>query len=118
MAALLTTLETEMSTKAVDQGQVSAEQITQIFSKVYESVGAPEKTEKTDEIDIKVAYQFIKHLEGREMFHKELKPCERYKWANLLMMLPYSKRSFKVFQKILAEFDAFLTKPLLKILGI
>lgn len=99
----------------VDQGQVSAEQITQIVSKVYESVGAPEKT---DEIDSEVAYSYIRYLESREMFRKKLIPCERRKWADYLILLPYSKRSPEYSKKILADLDAFLTKPLLEILEI
>ena len=115
MAALLTTLETEISTKAVDQGQVSAEQITQIVSKVYESVGAPEKT---DEIESDIAYRYIQYLESREMFRKKLIPCERRKWADYLILLTHSEGSPECFKRILGEFNVSLTKPLLKILGI
>ena len=74
--------------------------------------------ENIDEIDIEVAYQFIKHLENNRMFHEELKACERHKWANCLIMLPYSKRSPECGKKILADLNALLKKPLLEILEI
>ena len=115
ITVLLTTLETEMSTKAVDQGHVLADQITKIVSKVHQSVGAQETT---DEIESDVAYRYIQYLEDRGVLHKELMPCERRKWADFLMMLPYSKRSPEYSKKILADLDAFLRKPLLEILGI
>ena len=119
---LLTTLETEMSTAAVDQDlaeqtvdQDLADQIEKIISKVHRTLNVPENI---DEIDIEVAYQFIKHLENNRMFHEELKASERHKWANCLIMLSYSKRSPEVFKAILADLNALLTKPLLEILGI
>ena len=113
IAVLLTILETEMSTKIVDQDL--AEQIAKIVNKVCQSVGAPETT---DEISSEVAYRYIQYLEDREMFSEELIACERHKWADFLMMLPYSKISLKVFEDILTNLNAFLTKPLLEILGI
>ena len=122
---LLTTLETEMSTTAVDQDQVlaeqiaqivvSAEQIAQIAGKVHEAVRVPKTT---GGISSEVAYQFIKHLENNKMFRKELMACERCKWADYLMLLTHSKGSTKCGKKILAEFNVFLTEPLLEILGI
>ena len=131
---LLTTLETEMSTTAVDQDQVlaeqtvdqdlaeqiaqivvSAEQIAQIAGKVHEAVRAPKTT---GGISSEVAYQFIKHLENNQMFRKELMACERCKWADYLILLTHSKGSTECGKKILAEFNVFLTEPLLKILGI
>ena len=111
---LLTTLETEMSTKTVDQG-LFVQQIAQIVSKVHESVGA---AEKKDGIATEVAYQFIKHLENNRMFREKLIACERHKWADFLMMLPYSKIRLKVFEDTLTNLNAFLTKPLLEILEI
>ena len=101
-----------MSTKAVDQDQVLADQITNIVNKVHQSVGAQETT---DEIESDVAYRYIQYLEDRGMLRKELMTCERRRWANCLMMLPYSKRSLKVFKKILADLDVFLIKSLLEI---
>lgn len=122
---LLTTLETEMSTTAVDQDQVLAEQIAQIVvsdeqiaqiaGKVHEAVRAPKTT---GGISSEVAYQFIKHLENNKMFRKELMACERCKWADYLILLTHSKGSTECGKKILAEFNVFLTEPLLKILGI
>ena len=121
---LLTTLETEMSTTAVDQDQVLAEQIAQIVSdeqiaqianKVCQSVGAPETT---DGISSEVAYRYIQYLEDKDMFREELMACERCKWADFLVMLPYSKRSPEFFKRILGEFNVSLTKPLLEILEI
>ena len=131
---LLTTLETEMSTTAVDQDQVlaeqtvdqdlaeqiaqivvSAEQIAQIAEKVHEAVRVPKTT---GGISSEVAYQFIKHLENNKMFRKELMACERCKWADYLILLTHSKGSTECGKKILAEFNVFLTEPLLKILGI
>lgn len=131
---LLTTLETEMSTTAVDQDQVlaeqtvdqdlaeqiaqivvSAEQIAQIAGKVHEAVRVPKTT---GGISSEVAYQFIKHLENNKMFRKELMACERCKWADYLILLTHSKGSTECGKKILAEFNVFLTEPLLKILGI
>ena len=110
---LLTTLETEMSTAAVDQDL--ADQIKQIVRKVHRSLNL---SEQTDGISSKVAYSYIRHLEDKKMFRKELMACERCKWADFLVMLPYSKRSLKVFEETLANLDAFLTKPLLEILEI
>lgn len=92
-----------------------AEQIAQIVSKVHQSVGAPEKT---DEISSEVAYRYIQHLEDKEMFREELMACQRHKWADFLMMLPYSKIRLKVFEDTLTNLNAFLTKPLLEILEI
>lgn len=112
---LLTTLEAEMSTTAVDQDQVLAEQIAQIAGKVREAVRAPKTT---GGISSEVAYQFIKHLENNKMFCKELMACERCKWADYLILLTHSKGSTECGKKILAEFNVFLTEPLLKILGI
>lgn len=131
---LLTTLETEMSTTAVDQDQVlaeqtvdqdlaeqiaqivvSAEQIAQIAEKVHEAVRVPKTT---GGISSEVAYQFIKHLENNKMFRKELMACERCKWADYLILLTHSKGITECGKKILAEFNVFLTEPLLKILGI
>ena len=139
---LLTTLETEMSTTAVDQGQVLAEQtvdqdlaeqtvdqdlaeqtvdqdlaeqIEKIISKVHRTLNVPEKT---DEIDGEVAYQFIRQLENNKMFRNKLRASDRCKWADFLVMLPYSERSPKYCEKNLADFDALLTKPLLEILEI
>ena len=113
MAALLTTLETEMSTKIVDQDL--ADQIAQIVSKVHQSIGAPETT---DNIESDVVYRYIQYLEDREMFSEELIACERHKWADFLMMLLYSKIRLKVFEDTLTNLNAFLTKPLLEILEI
>lgn len=129
---LLTTLETEMLTTAVDQDLaeqtvdqdlaeqiaqivVSAEQIAQIAGKVHEAVRVPKTT---GGISSEVAYQFIKHLENNQMFRKELMACERCKWADYLILLTHSKGSTECGKKILAEFNVFLTEPLLKILGI
>lgn len=129
---LLTTLETEMLTTAVDQDLaeqtvdqdlaeqiaqivVSAEQIAQIAGKVHEAVSVPKTT---GGISSEVAYQFIKHLENNQMFRKELMACERCKWADYLILLTHSKGSTECGKKILAEFNVFLTEPLLKILGI
>ena len=130
--ALLTTLETEILTTAVDQDLaeqtvdqdlaeqiaqivVSAEQIAQIAGKVHEAVRVPKTT---GGISSEVAYQFIKHLENNQMFRKELMACERCKWADYLILLTHSKGSTECGKKILAEFNVFLTEPLLKILGI
>lgn len=110
---LLTTLETEMSTTAVDQDL--AEKITNIISKVHRTLNLPKKT---DEIDGEVAYRYIQHLEDKEMFREELMACQRHKWADFLMMLPYSKISLKAFEDTLTNLNAFLTKPLLEILEI
>lgn len=119
---LLTTLETEMLTTAVDQDlaeqtvdQDLAEQIAQIAGKVHEAVRVPKTT---GGISSEVAYQFIKHLENNQMFRKELMACERCKWADYLILLTHSKGSTECGKKILAEFNVFLTEPLLKILGI
>ena len=130
---LLTTLETEMSTTAVDQDQVLAEQtvdqdlaeqtvdqdlaeqIAQIVSKVHETVRAPKTT---DGISSEVAYRYIQYLEDKDMFREELMACERCKWADFLVMLPYSKISLKAFEDTLTNLNAFLTKPLLEILEI
>ncbi|MDO4873817.1 MAG: hypothetical protein Q4A35_01310 [Candidatus Gracilibacteria bacterium] len=130
---LLTTLETEMSTTAVDQDQVLAEQtvdqdlaeqtvdqdlaekIENIISKVHRILNVPEKT---DEIDGEVAYQFIRQLENNKMFRNKLRASDRCKWADFLVMLPYSERSPKYCENNLADFDALLTKPLLEILEI
>lgn len=129
---LLTTLETEMLTTAVDQDLaeqtvdqdlaeqiaqivVSAEQIAQIAGKVHEAVRVPKTT---GGISSEVAYQFIKHLENNQMFRKELMACERCKWADYLILLTHSKGSTECGKKILAEFNVFLTEPLLKILEI
>ena len=141
---LLTTLETEMSTTAVDQDQVLAEQIAQIVvsdeqiaqivsdeqiaqivvsdeqiaqiaGKVHEAVRAPKTT---NEIDGEVAYQFIRQLENNKMFRKELMACERCKWADYLMLLTHSEGSPECFKRILGEFNVSLTEPLLKILEI
>ena len=91
---LLTTLETEMSTTAVDQDQVLAEQtvdqdlaeqtvdqdladqIKKIISKVHRILNVPEKT---DEIDGEVAYQFIRQLENNKMFRNKLRASDRCK---------------------------------------
>lgn len=131
---LLTTLETEMSTTAVDQDQVlaeqtvdqdlaeqiaqivvSAEQIAQIAGKVHEAVRAPKTT---GGISSEVAYSYIRHLEDKKMFRKELMACERCKWADYLILLTHSKGSTECGKKILAEFNVFLTEPLLEILEI
>ena len=130
---LLTTLETEMSTTAVDQDQVLAEQtvdqdlaeqtvdqdlaeqIAQIVSKEHETVRAPKTT---DGISSEVAYRYIQYLEDKDMFREELMACERCKWADFLVMLPYSKRSPEFFEKTLDNLNAFLTKSLLEILEI
>ena len=112
---LLTTLETEMSTTAVDQDQVLAEQIAKIVSKVHQSIGAPEKT---NEISSEVAYRYIQYLEDEKMFSEELIACKRRKWADFLVMLPYSKISLKAFEDTLTNLNTFLTKPLLEILEI
>lgn len=112
---LLTTLETEMSTTAVDQGQILAEQIAQIAGKVREAVRAPKTT---GGISSEVAYQFIKHLEKNKMFRKELIASDRCKWADYLILLTHSKGSPECCKKILAEFNVSLTKPLLEILEI
>lgn len=101
-----------MSTKAVDQGQALAEQIAKIVSKVHQSVGTPETT---DEIESDVAYSYIQYLEGRKMFHKELRICEKRKWAYLLTLLPYARKSAKQFLSVITELDVFLKKPLLEI---
>lgn len=114
MAVLLTTLETEMSTKTVDQG-LFVQQIAQIVSKVHESVGA---AKKKDGIATEVAYQFIKHLENNRMFHNKLMASDRCKWADYLILLTHSEGSPECFERILTEFNVSLTKPLLKILGI
>ena len=124
MAVLLTILETEMSTTAVDQGQVlaeqiaqivSAEQIVQIAGKVHETLCAPKTT---GGISSEVAYCYIQHLEDKKMFRKELMASERRKLADYLILLTHSKGSPECGKKILAEFNVFLTEPLLKILGI
>ena len=130
---LLTTLETEMSTTAVDQDQVLAEQtvdqdlaeqtvdqdlaeqIAQIANKVCQSVGAPETT---DGISSKVAYRYIQHLEDKEMFREKLIASDRCKWADYLILLTHSEGSPECFKRILGEFNVSLTKPLLEILGI
>ena len=139
---LLTTLETEMSTTAVDQDQVLAEQtvdqdlaeqtvdqdlaeqtvdqdladqIKKIISKVHRILNVPEKT---DGISSEVAYRYIQYLEDKDMFREELMACERCKWADFLVMLPYSKRSPEFFEKTLDNLNAFLTKSLLEILEI
>lgn len=119
---LLTTLETEMLTTAVDQDlaeqtvdQDLAEQIAQIAGKVHEAVRVPKTT---GGISSEVAYQFIKHLENNQMFRKELMACERCKWADYLILLTHSKGSTECGKKILAEFNVFLTEPLLEILEI
>ena len=114
-----------MSTTAVDQGQilaeqiaqivVSAEQIVQIAGKVREAVRAPKTT---GGISSEVAYQFIKHLEKNKMFRKELIASDRCKWADYLILITHSEGSTECGKKILAEFDVSLTKPLLEILGI
>ncbi len=113
-----------MSTTAVDQDQVLAEQIAQIVSddqiekivsKVHRTLNLPENIA---EIDIEVAYQFIKHLEKNKMFRKELIASDRCKWADYLILLTHSEGSPECFERILAEFDVSLTKPLLEILGI
>ena len=117
-------MKTEVSTKVVDQDQVLAEQtvdqdlaeqIAQIVSKVHEAVRVPKTT---GGISSEVAYQFTKHLENNQMFRKELMACERCKWADYLILLTHSKGSTECGKKILAEFNVFLTEPLLKILGI
>ena len=110
---LLTTLETEMSTTAVDQDL--AKKIANIISKVHRILNLPENIA---EIDIEVAYQFIKHLENNKMFRKELMACERCKWAGYLMLLTHSEGSPECFKRILGEFNVSLTEPLLKILEI
>lgn len=119
---LLTTLETEMSTTAVDQDlaeqtvdQDLAEQIEKIISKVHRTLNVPEKT---DEIDGEVAYQFIRQLENNKMFRNKLRASDRCKWADFLVMLPYSKRKPEYCKKNFVDFDALLTKPLLEILEI
>ena len=119
---LLTTLETEMSTTAVDQDlaeqtvdQDLADQIKKIISKVNRILNIPEKT---DEIDGEVAYQFIRQLENNKMFRNKLRASDRCKWADFLVMLPYSERRPEYCKKNLADFDALLTKPLLEILEI
>ena len=119
---LLTTLETEMSTAAVDQDlaeqtvdQDLADQIKKIISKVHRILNVPEKT---DEIDGEVAYQFIRQLENNKMFRNKLRASDRCKWADFLVMLPYSERRPKYCKKNLVDFDALLTKPLLEILEI
>ena len=119
---LLTTLETEMSTTAVDQDlaeqtvdQDLAEQIEKIISKVHRTLNVPEKTE---EIDGEVAYQFIRQLENNKMFRNKLRASDRCKWADFLVMLPYSKRKPEYCKKNFVDFDALLTKPLLEILEI
>ncbi len=73
---LLTTLETEMSTAAVDQDlaeqtvdQDLAEQIAQIVSKAHETVRAPKTT---DGISSEVAYRYIQHLKIRTCFVRSL----------------------------------------------
>ena len=128
---LLTTLETEMLTTAVDQDlaeqtvdqdlaeqtvdQDLAKKIENIISKVHRILNLPENIA---EIDIEVAYQFIKHLENNKMFRKELMACERCKWADYLMLLTHSEGSPECFKRILGEFNVSLTEPLLKILEI
>ena len=128
---LLTTLETEMSTTAVDQDlaeqtvdqdlaeqtvdQDLADQIKKIISKVHQILNVPEKT---DEIDGEVAYQFIRQLENNKMFRNKLRASDRCKWADFLVMLPYSKRKPEYCKKNFVDFDALLTKPLLEILEI
>ena len=137
---LLTTLETEMLTTAVDQDlaeqtvdpdlaeqtvdqdlaeqtvdQDLAKKIENIISKVHRILNLPEKT---DEIDGEVAYRYIQHLEDKEMFREELMACQRHKWADFLVMLPYSKISLKAFEDTLTNLNVFLTKPLLEILEI
>lgn len=113
-----------MSTTAVDQDQVLAEQIAQIVSddqiekivsKVHRTLNLPENIA---EIDIEVAYQFIKHLENNKMFRKELIASDRCKWADYLILLTHSEGSPKCFKRILGEFNVSLTEPLLKILEI
>ena len=74
--------------------------------------------EKTDEIDGEVAYQFIRQLENNRMFHNKLRASDRCKWADFLVMLPYSERRPEYCKKNLVDFDALLTKPLLEILEI
>ena len=114
MAVLLTTLETEMSTAAVDQDlaeqtvdqdlaeqtvdQDLAEKIENIISKVHRILNVPEKT---DEIDGEVAYQFIRQLENNKMFRNKLRASDRCKWADFLVMLPYSERRPEYCKKIL-----------------
>ena len=128
---LLTTLETEMLTTVVDQDlaeqtvdqdlaeqtvdQDLAKKIENIISKMHRILNLPENI---DEIDIEVAYQFIKHLENNKMFRKELIASDRCKWADYLILLTHSEGSPECFERILAEFDVSLTKPLLEILGI
>ena len=111
-----------MSTTAVDQDlaeqtvdQDLAEKIANIISKVHRTLNLPEKT---DGISSKVAYRYIQHLEDEKMFCKELIASDRCKWADYLILLTHSEGSPECFERILAEFDVSLTKPLLEILEI
>lgn len=122
IAVLLTILETEMSTKIVDQDlaeqtvdQDLADQIEQIVRKVHRSLNL---SEQTDGISSKVAYSYIRHLEDKKMFRKKLMACERCKLADYLILLTHSEGSPKCFKRILGEFNVSLTKPLLEILEI
>ena len=102
-----------MSTKVVDQDQALAEKIAKIIEKVHRSVDAQPSEDWFIESD--VAYRYIKHLENRGLFRKELMNCEKRKWADFLTLIPHARRSVKQFLSILADLDAFLTKPLLEI---
>ena len=102
-----------MAEQTVDQDL--ADQIEKIISKVHRTLNVPENI---DEIDIEVAYQFIKHPENNRMFRKELMACERCKLADYLILLTHSEGSPKCFKRILGEFNVSLTKPLLEILEI
>lgn len=113
IAVLLTILETEMSTKIVDQDL--ADQIEQIVRKVHRSLNL---SEQTDGISSKVAYSYIRHLKDKKMFRKKLMACERCKLADYLILLTHSEGSPKCFKRILGEFNVSLTKPLLEILEI
>ena len=106
-------METEVSTKVVDQEQALAEKIAKIIEKVHRSVDVQPSEDWFIESD--VAYRYIEHLKNRGLFRKELMNCEKRKWAELLIMLPYSRRSPKDFKTILVDLDAFLEKPLLEI---
>ena len=107
------TVDQDLAEQTVDQDL--AKKIENIISKVHRILNLPEKT---DEIDGEVAYRYIQHLEDKEMFHEELMACQRHKWADFLVMLPYSKISLKAFEDTLTNLNAFLTKPLLEILEI
>lgn len=106
-------METEVSTKVVDQEQALAEKIAKIIEKVHRSVGVQPSEDWFIESD--VAYRYIEHLENRGLFRNELMNCEKRKWADFLTLIPHARRSVKQFLSIITELDAFLTKPLLEI---